>query len=100
MVLIWACLLLVSAGTVLGTSCDCSYKFYHGCKIINAAPAGFTCQCRYIGFWTCQGIPRKCDEDDYCPADCFSHECCIRGGKLAERNPVGFYPTNCDGVEF
>ena len=102
MALIWACLLLASAGTVFGTSCDCSYKFYHGCKIIKPAPEGFACQCIYVGWWTCEGIPRKCeDKDEWCPAGDYSHEACMKGGNIADQkclNDCWGY-TNCDGNE-
>merc|ERR1719250_561105 len=119
MVLIWACLLLASAETVFGWKgdsdtyvidgverfCDCSYKFYHGCKTITPAPAGFACQCQYVYFWTCRGIPRKCDKDDWCPADDFSHEGCIKAGNLAtQMHKQGKIRSveqsyNCNGVE-
>ena len=111
MVLIWACLLLASAGAYAGytgdwylidgvyVECDCSYKFYHGCKIIDAAPTGFACHCVYVGFWTCKGIPRKCDKDDWCPADDFSHESCMKGAALAEQNKLPTRDYNCNGVE-
>ena len=108
MVLVWACLLLASTGTVFGKLvivdgverwCDCSYKFYHGCKIVNAAPEGFACHCMYGFPWTCEGYPRKCDEDHHCPANDFSPESCIKAAKLAEQQNLDFLSYNCEGVE-
>ena len=110
MVLIWACLLLASTGTVFGKLvivdgverwCDCSYKFYHGCKIVNAAPKGFACHCQYATLWSCIGWPRKCDKDDWCPGGDFSHENCMKAVTLTKKNHLDDWGLgyNCNGVE-
>lgn len=45
--------------------CDCKYNYKTfgtpgGCRISKPAPAGYACNCDYMGFWTCNGFVKQC----------------------------------------
>ena len=62
-------------------SCDCYYTGFPsgGCKIGEAPPKGYMCNCVYRGAWTCEGDPRKCTSPDIQPGcdGCLRKECCM-----------------------
>lgn len=52
-----------------GLSCDCDYRNKSmfksgGCKIVDPAPPGMACYCKYQGFWTCSGAIAVCENPD------------------------------------
>lgn len=61
--------------------CNCEYHSDPGgCRIYQGAPQeGLKCQCRYIGFWTCDGVVSPCSYEESCPAGCTSFTCCRQG---------------------
>merc|ERR1711973_960115 len=59
--------------------CDCDYHL-GGCAISQAPPKGWKCVCVFDIVWHCHGWAEQCNENEECPADCFSQECCQRGG--------------------
>jgi len=61
-----------------GHSCDCDYTL-GGCKISRAPPAGYSCKCKYKGWWSCRGQLRLCGRNEECPAKCKSKTCCKKG---------------------
>ena len=60
----------------LGKECH-HWGCFGGCRVNKAPPKGYKCKCRYLGFWTCDGIPEKCSsEDDVGCSGCKEKECC------------------------
>eukprot|EP00092_Neocalanus_flemingeri_P038393 GFUD01041799.1.p1 GENE.GFUD01041799.1~~GFUD01041799.1.p1 ORF type:complete len:226 (+),score=14.56 GFUD01041799.1:66-743(+) len=41
---------------------------------------GWKCMCENKGLWPCGGVSQQCIAIWKCPADCFSRDCCERGG--------------------
>eukprot|EP00092_Neocalanus_flemingeri_P073406 GFUD01090554.1.p1 GENE.GFUD01090554.1~~GFUD01090554.1.p1 ORF type:complete len:103 (-),score=18.69 GFUD01090554.1:141-449(-) len=59
--------------------CDCDYH-PGGCVISVAPPDGWKCFCQYKGAWTCSAYAQQCNTRETCPGECYSKECCERGG--------------------
>ena len=49
-----------------------------GCTVTKAPPMGYRCQCRYWGFWTCEGYAEKCNSEfDYGCSGCKEEHWCF-----------------------
>lgn len=73
--------------------CTCEYqnedslesgccKIGGGCIIVEPAPPGKACNCKYEGYWTCSGAVTRCIDDNnyYCQHPDRSKQSCEQGG--------------------
>ena len=81
--MVFVCILIARANTHPGLECGCAYRgtfWKGGCVIDEPAGEGFTCRCKKVTPWGCQGDGIGCEEDEIldgdCPANCYSLKCC------------------------